>query len=154
MKWVREDRLCGRLGVARETLRAVRVDGGEGELWRRGGGNRVEWSEDGVLALEGLLGLEAEACRAAVDWRGPGQVRVRVTRLFRNPRVVEAEPVDAGEVDRELLDGGRMRLCVGSSKRLCVGLVVVAEHRQEDLWEMVSRAPASRVAAARLVGKA
>jgi hypothetical protein len=148
--YVRESRLAEKLGVGREVLRGIRKGLREGEDWRLIDGS-VQVSESGVRAME--LALGGEACRAVVVWTGPKRVRVRVARMLRNPRVVEAVPVDACSVRADRLDNGRMRLRVGNKRRrLCAGLIVEAEWVQADLWEMVGRAPRSARAAQRAAG--
>ncbi len=136
-------------GVGRERLREIRKGMREGEDFAREASGAVVLSHSGIVAVEEALGVRLERLRAVERW-DPGVRTLRVVRVTRNRRVVEAEFVErspwagfAHEVER-VDAAGRVRLRVHDAERLFGGALVDARWVEGEVWEMVGRGPRSR----------
>lgn len=130
-----EARLAQVLGVARKKL--PRFD----YTWKEMGGE-IRLTLEGVIrVMEGLgqevaYDLEYVSKKALVPGLSPPLVpkkaRLMVTQVTRNRHIVLAQ---------ENPDQDEQRVQVRDGRKFAVGMVLECQHVEDDLWELIGRAP-------------
>jgi hypothetical protein len=162
---VTEQDLAETLGVARETLRDMRQkELRKGEHWRLEGGQVVlsAAGEAKIRARIGLAaapgageadGMPAPAPAGSASLAGKQTARVRVCRMFRNPRVVGAalgcrllgeNCVHLRRCPEQMAEakcGTMVRLKMRTAQKLRPGMDCMARQIGGDLWELAQRLP-------------
>lgn len=155
---VAETRLARVLGAPRKTLRTLReaqlnredwsLDGGEIRLTVEGTDRLLTalgyWQDQPKKERPALLAAIARAAAAAADEKTGAPTAEDETRVLtvesqtRNKHVVMAwvnEPTAQAEL---------VRVQVRDGRNFVEGMQIRARHVEEDLWELVGRAPRSR----------
>lgn len=160
-----EDKMAEYLGVSRDSLKAFREDLLEGEDWACEG-NRIRYSEDGVLRLLDLMGLDLPKKRAK------GSVGSSISSLLDCARLAQPATPDskkngAPEVfelrvvkvtsNRNILfanhtadtfpgstENNLVRVKVRDNSNFRQDMILQAVHIDEDLWELAGRCPRFR----------
>jgi hypothetical protein len=160
-----EDKMAEYLGVSRDSLKAFRADLLEGEDWACEG-NRIRYSEDGVLRLLDLMGLDLPKKRAKgsaghsisslldcarlshptdQDSQKNGAPEVfdlRVVKITSNRKILFASHTAGtfpGSTENNLV-----RVKVRDNSNFRQDMILQAVWLEEDLWELAGRCPRFR----------
>lgn len=159
----REEAVAELIGVARETIAAIRNGLKKGEYWDLVE-NHVCISEPALVFILKRLAVDVPLKRARlaggmsirtimekarlqeptapVLQKKDATTTLMVTRLTLNKVILLATHTDKDAPGSTV--NGLVRVRVASSANFVPGMTLTAVHRQEDLWELVGRCPRAR----------